>query len=84
MPASEVRDTVRAFEADLLHDQVARAGSIQKAANATGISVSTIKRKLAWRKASRVQGQYPSIDLLAWAGHVRKRFLLRGQYLHST
>ncbi|NSY40338.1 sigma 54-interacting transcriptional regulator [Leisingera sp. ANG59] len=56
VPAEEVRDRVRAFEADLLHDQVARAGSIQKAADATGISVSTIKRKLAWRKVSVAAG----------------------------
>lgn len=56
VPPGEVRERIRAYEAELLQDQVARAGSIRKAADATGISVSTIKRKLAWRKASEAAG----------------------------
>jgi DNA-binding NtrC family response regulator len=51
LSADEIRDQVRTYEAELLRIQVDIAGSIQKAANATGLSVSTFKRKLAWKKA---------------------------------
>lgn len=51
LTAADIGDLVRFFEADLLCNQVDRFGSIRKAAKATGISVSTIKRKLAWKKA---------------------------------
>ena len=59
----EVRDLVRAYESELLQAQVDRAGSIQKAAKATGISVSTIKRKLAWKRAA--DGQQPQTSTFA-------------------
>jgi PAS domain S-box-containing protein len=51
LSADEIRDQVRTYEAELLRIQVDIAGSIHKAANATGLSVSTFKRKLAWKKA---------------------------------
>lgn len=43
-----IQTLVRKYEAVLLREQVARSGSVNKAANDTGISSSTIKRKLAW------------------------------------
>ncbi|MEO3415645.1 sigma 54-interacting transcriptional regulator [Roseovarius sp. CAU 1744] len=46
--AENIRQQVQSYEAALLKEAVAKAGSIQKASVATGISVSTIKRKLAW------------------------------------
>lgn len=50
LSGDEIQVLVRAYEADLLKAQVANSGSIRKAANATGISLSTIKRKLAWAR----------------------------------
>ena len=48
-----LQSRVRQFEASLLREEIASAGSIAKAAKATGISVSTIKRKLNSAKTSQ-------------------------------
>ncbi|MCA0975029.1 hypothetical protein LCL99_11155 [Halomonas denitrificans] len=46
LSADRLKQTVGQFEADILDEAVAHFGSIRKVAAATGISESTIKRKL--------------------------------------
>lgn len=53
LSSEEIRRLVNDFEATLIRQQVDHAGSIRKAATATGISVSTIKRKLSSMKEVR-------------------------------
>ena len=50
------QNLVRFYEADLLINYIERSGSIAKAARDTGISASTIKRKLAWKKSQEPIG----------------------------
>ena len=50
------QNLVRLYEADLLINYIERSGSIAKAARDTGISASTIKRKLAWKRSQEPIG----------------------------
>ncbi|MFL2765089.1 MAG: sigma 54-interacting transcriptional regulator [Paracoccaceae bacterium] len=50
------QNLVRFYEADLLINYIERSGSIAKAARDTGISASTIKRKLAWKRSQEPIG----------------------------
>jgi DNA-binding NtrC family response regulator len=50
------QNQVRFYEADLLINYIERSGSIAKAARDTGISASTIKRKLAWKRSQEPIG----------------------------
>lgn len=48
LTAAEMKSQVRQYEAELMRMQVDRAGSIRKAARLTGMSSSTINRKLSF------------------------------------
>ena len=50
------QNLVRFYEADLLINYIERSGSIAKAARDSGISASTIKRKLAWKRSQEPIG----------------------------
>lgn len=50
------KNLVRFYEADLLINYIERSGSIAKAARDSGISASTIKRKLAWKRSQEPIG----------------------------
>lgn len=63
LSGDEIQALVRGYEATLLKSQVARSGSIRKASEDTGVSVSTIKRKLAWaRRHDAVDDKNPAVE----------------------